>query len=431
MTSLAGLGGELNNVQQQGGGAVSTAVAKQGQKLVEKGVKEHTPEAVAAPSTVTAYGSGNLAQVYFDLYPRKITLSELGAAYPGMVDALVQHEGIGLVCGYLDDGLPVVLGKGGQRNLHTGEVTGADPLVPYAPASGYGAASIEKRVWQLRRVMDFPHAGDLMVISSVYPDGTVAALEELIGNHGGVGGEQTDAFMLHPEALAVPETRNSIDVFTILNGFRGAPVAPPKPPEEPNKQVADWAPGTLAKGIADVRTWLGLALRCIVLERTAYEQVVRSPLMTGPALLITLSMLVFASIVRLRAVVPSLLGADIGGWLVAVLTVFAAGFVLTKKGTFTRTFRAMGFALSVSIVEVLAVFQPIASAVHVLTLVLTFLAVWVAASTAHETQGWRTIVLPIVAAVVSVVAVAVVAALLAGVGFTLESLLGVFGITVQ
>ena len=85
---------------------------------------------------MTAYGSGNAAQVYFDLFPRKITLSELNAAYPGMVDALVQHEGIGMVVGYADDVTAVALGKGGQRNLHTGEVVGEDPVVPYAPGRG-------------------------------------------------------------------------------------------------------------------------------------------------------------------------------------------------------------------------------------------------------------------------------------------------------
>ena len=37
------------------------------------------------------------------------------------------------------------------------------------------AASIDKRVWQLKRVMDFPNAGDLWLISTIYPDGTVAA----------------------------------------------------------------------------------------------------------------------------------------------------------------------------------------------------------------------------------------------------------------
>ena len=74
------------------------------------------------PASVTAYGSGNAAQVYFDLFPRKITLSELNSAYPNMVDALVQHEGIGMVVGYADDMTAIALGKGGQRNLHTGEV---------------------------------------------------------------------------------------------------------------------------------------------------------------------------------------------------------------------------------------------------------------------------------------------------------------------
>ena len=68
-------------------------------------------------------------------------------------------------------------------------------MIPYAPETGHGAATVEKRVWQMKRVMDFPSAGDLWLISTVYSDGTVAALEELIGNHGGVGGPQTDAFI--------------------------------------------------------------------------------------------------------------------------------------------------------------------------------------------------------------------------------------------
>ena len=175
-------------------------------------------------AAVTAYGSGNAAQVYFELYPRKIKLSELEAAYPGMVDALVAHEGLGMVLGYEDDMTAVVLGKGGKRNLHTGEVVGVDPVAPYAPAEGHGAAPLDTRVWQLKRVMDFPSAGDLWLISTIYPDGTVAALEELVGNHGGVGGEQTDAFIFHPPDLPVPETRCSTDVFHILNGHRNAPV---------------------------------------------------------------------------------------------------------------------------------------------------------------------------------------------------------------
>ena len=61
---------------------------------------------------------------------------------------------------------------------------------------------------------DFPHVGDIMVLSTVYPDGTVAAMEELIGSHGGMGGVQTDAFLFHPADMHVPSTTtNSTDVF--------------------------------------------------------------------------------------------------------------------------------------------------------------------------------------------------------------------------
>ncbi|MEI2756025.1 MAG: phage holin family protein [Chitinophagaceae bacterium] len=301
VTSLTAASGELENIQESGvGGVGGRALARRGQKLLDKGSAQHQEEIAGdlghdQPAQVTAYGSGNLAQVYFDLVPRKITLSELNAAYPGMVDALVQHEGIGLVCGYDDEGVPVALGKYGARDLHTGEVTGEDPLQPYAPGdpNGYGHATLEARAWQVRRVMDFPHAGDLMVISTVYPDGTVAALEELIGNHGGLGGEQTDAFLFHPSDMAVPPTRNSTDVFHILNGRRDQPISADGKGDLPVTASSDdaWSLANLWAGLKDVRTWLPLAGRALVLDRSAYQEVVDDERMTGPALLLGLGLL--------------------------------------------------------------------------------------------------------------------------------------------
>lgn len=88
-----------------------------------------------------------------------------------------------------DTGLPLALGPRGVRNLHTGDVTGDDPPALYGDA--------ELRARQVRRLSDFPCAGDPAIISTVYPDNTVAALEELIGVLGGLGGEQTDSFLLH------------------------------------------------------------------------------------------------------------------------------------------------------------------------------------------------------------------------------------------
>ncbi len=429
---LSAVGTELQNVTEQGAGSgVSKAVAKQGQKLIEQGVKEGEGTE-AAPAQVTAYGSGNLAQVYFDLYPRKITVSELNAVYPGMVDALVQHEGIGLVCGYNDDVVPIALGKEGIRNLHTGKITGKDPLRLYAPSEGYGAAAVEKRNWQVRRVMDFPHAGDLMVLSTVYPDGTVAALEELIGNHGGIGGEQTDAFIFHPPEMEVPETRNSIDVFHILNNRRGGPPRE-KSATQPTAEAetAAWAPRNLLAGIGQVRTWLGRAIRALILDRSAYREVAGDPLMTGPAVLIALLTLTLAVLTRPGGYDVARLLISFIAWPISVLALFGAGRLLTRTGVFTRTLRSVGFAQSVYFLQVLALIKPLASAISAMTIVMGFLAIWMAAATAHETRGWRTVLLPLVAYAVLIIGFAVVAVLLAGAALTIGSVLQTLGIQLQ
>jgi hypothetical protein len=185
------------------------------QELAEEAAEqliEQEDEGLKDAADVTFCGSGNLAQIYFHAFPERARLGELNQAYPALIDALVRHEGVGVVVVDDDAGVPIALGPRGARNLHTGEVTGEDPL------SIYG--DVELRAWQVRRVSDYPCAGDITVISTVYPDNTVAALEELIGVHGGLGGEQTDSFLLHPPDMVVPPTRSSTDIFGLLDARR-------------------------------------------------------------------------------------------------------------------------------------------------------------------------------------------------------------------
>ena len=427
---LQGMAGELANMQQTGTtGAFSSTLARQGEKLAKKGSEVDQKQASDVQAAVTAYGSGNAAQVYFQLYPRKIKLSELEAAYPGMVDALVAHEGLGMVIGYADDMTAVVLGKGGKRNLHSGEVTGIDPVAPYAPAEGHGAAALDTRVWQLKRVMDFPSAGDLWLISTIYPDGTVAALEELVGNHGGVGGEQTDAFIFHPPDLPVPETRCSTDVFHILNGHRNAPVI--EQPVSPEELVPDWAPGTLLTGIGRFGRWVGLALHCLLLNRSAYQEVVKDPYMTGPALLIMLVAVGVSAIVRYSEIgLAHILGGYVV-WFGTALIIFLAGWFLSRRGSFTKTFRALGFAQVVVLIELFSLYPPIQSAVHAIAFVAGILAIWMGAATAHELKGWRAALFPIIAILVFVLGSMLVNSLLAGAQFTLQALWGDMGMQAQ
>jgi hypothetical protein len=372
------------------------------------------------PANVTLCYSGNLANVYFDLHTRKVTLNELNAAYPGMVDALVQHEGIGFVVAYEDDGEPVAFGKDGARNLHTGDVVGGDPLEPFG--------DVELRNWQVRRVADFSNAGDLILNSTFYPDGTVAALEELIGNHGGLGGEQTDAFIFHPGDMEVPETRNSQEFKTILDARRGLPGPTPKPERPPEPQVDSWALATLAKGISQVGKWLDYAAGAITLSRDAYRKIALDAYMTGPALLIALVSQVLQSLNSQEGIDVANILLRYVVWFAAVFILFMAARLLRGKADFTTTLRVAGFAQSAHVLDVLGFLPVIGPLARFLGLTLAFFGVWMGTATAHELKGWRTFLLPVIYLATLVISVYFIVAVIEGTAFTIEGLLQDFGL---
>jgi len=90
---------------------------------------------------------------------------------------------------------PVALGRGGERRLRDGVVVGVDPLArfgPYAPEFVLRAATMAE-------------APDIYVNSLVDDLDEVAAFEGLVGCHGGLGGWQDRAMLVHPTALRPPE----------------------------------------------------------------------------------------------------------------------------------------------------------------------------------------------------------------------------------
>jgi uncharacterized membrane protein YvlD (DUF360 family) len=417
--SVVAMAAELENVQEQGvGGKGGRAVVGRAQRLLQQGAQRRAPAEIDPEAAVTVCGSGNLAQVYFDLFPRKIALSELNAAYPGLVDALVEHEGVGFVVAYGDDGTPMVFGKKGARDLHDGEITGEDPLAPYG--------DVELRTRQVRRIADFPHAGDLVVNSTLYSDGTVAAMEELIGNHGGLGGEQTDAFLLHPGDMAVPETANSADLFGILDARRSLLEAKGEAAVAVDDDVvSDWAPSTLWHGLRQGRVWLPRTLLALVLDRSAYRDVARDPYMTGPALLIAFLAGLLEALVTSQSLTEAalVLAFRLVIWFLGVIAVFGAARLLGGTGSFTATLRGVGFAQILYVLDLLAMFPAISSLVRLITSLLVFVATWMAGLEAHDLHGWRGLLLPVARLVVAVVSIVVLGYLVAGAGFIVESLL--------
>jgi hypothetical protein len=136
--------------------------------------------------------SGNLAMLYLTRRPGRSTRSEITEAYPELIAGLAAHPGIGLVV--VDDDGPVALGSAGSHRLADGTVEGTDPLLPY----GHRACG------DLLRHQQTDHVGDLVLISTVDPvTDEVAAFEELVGSHGGLGGWQTEAMLVYPAGWPV------------------------------------------------------------------------------------------------------------------------------------------------------------------------------------------------------------------------------------
>ena len=148
------------------------------------------------PSDVVVAASGNLALVSFPGLPGRATRETIDATYPGLVDGLVRHPGIGLVMVRAKGRGSVVLGAGGTNDLTVGHVDGIDPLARFGTNAAEG----------LRRVDAMAECGDLVIVSMFEPEsGEVAPFEDQIGSHGGLGGRQSDAFVLHPAEWRIEE----------------------------------------------------------------------------------------------------------------------------------------------------------------------------------------------------------------------------------
>jgi uncharacterized membrane protein YvlD (DUF360 family) len=418
MTAVAG---ELENMAQQDvGGRLGQAAADAGVKAIAAGTKERGNIEATETTQATVFGSGNLAPVYFHFSNNRIARQELDQTYPGLFTALLQHEGVGVVLAYEQDGTPIAWGKNGTRNLRTGAVEGEDPLTAYGDA--------DVRAEQLCRIADFPNNGDLTVFSTLYPDGTVAAMEELIGSHGGMGGEQTDAFLLHPKTMDVGDTVNSADVFKILNARRGTPVEPEEIEPEPYREPDAWAPGNLIQGIRQFSTWLPLAGRAARIDVSAYREITANQLMTGPALLIGLLAPVISALLQNRTFVVSTWLEWLAAWLIQTLVIFGAGRVLTakversRKASYTKVFRGLSFAQSVVVLELLSLIPPLAPFAHGLTSIALLISTWVAAAIAHDLRGIKAVVFPLVMIVVFVAVIAVSLALLQGAAVSLQAI---------
>ena len=155
------------------------------------------PEAAAgAPADVVVCSSGSLAHVYFTGRPGRVSCETIETRYPGLIEALAHHPGIGALVVRTDAGHALVVGAHGRVDLSAVESADSDPLADYGPRAAEN----------LLHLKGFPNAGDLILLGAVDREsGEVTAFEELIGSHGGLGGWQSEPFILSPATLKLAE----------------------------------------------------------------------------------------------------------------------------------------------------------------------------------------------------------------------------------
>jgi len=144
---------------------------------------------------VVVGASGNLAGVWFPRHPQRLTLDGLEEHWPGLVAGLAARPGVGVVVVDSARGLIAVGASGVVVLEHGGRVEGDDPLSLLGPRAAA----------DLARAGRLPCAGDLVVVSAVSQRGYVHAFEGQVGSHGGLGGDQNEAFVLYPTRWSVDD----------------------------------------------------------------------------------------------------------------------------------------------------------------------------------------------------------------------------------
>ena len=163
----------------------------------EKKIEKEKKEAQAlSDSEVIVLASGNLAMIYLTQWSKRLTYEELNDYFPELIPGIVNNEYVGFILVKSQEHGDLAIGKNGTYYLDSGEIDGENPL------EGFG----DNIVRHLKRTSSFEHTPDILV-NSFYDEEAdeVCAFEELVGSHGGAGGDQSKPFILYPSSWKVSD----------------------------------------------------------------------------------------------------------------------------------------------------------------------------------------------------------------------------------
>lgn len=189
-------GALLTELEETGAGRLGWA-GNRGRRALSRLETDARPTRDAVRKSVREAGvvvcvSGCLAHIYFTGNDDPLHLEDVCALFPGLVEELSHHPGIGFVAASRRFGDAVAICADGIRNLITGERAGLnDPFAPYE----------EPERWdnEFAQLLGYPDSGDLVINGQWLADQErVVVFEEQTSSHGGLGGKQNEPFALIP-----------------------------------------------------------------------------------------------------------------------------------------------------------------------------------------------------------------------------------------
>lgn len=150
----------------------------------------------AKDSELIVLGSGNMGLIYLTQWKERLTYEEIVMLFPDLIPGLVKHSGIGFILVNSITNGGMIIGQDGIYYLDSDKIVGKNPLENFG----------ENAALHLKRENGFDNMPDILV-NSFYDEKTdeVCAFEELIGNHGGLGGDQSKPFICYPSHWQTPE----------------------------------------------------------------------------------------------------------------------------------------------------------------------------------------------------------------------------------
>ena len=158
--------------------------------------KEKEEERELSDSEVIVLASGNLAMIYLTQWNQRLTYEELNNYFPELIPGIINNEYVGFILVKSQEHGDLAIGKNGTYFLDSGKIEGENPLEDFG----------DNIVRHLKRTSSFEHTPDILV-NSFYDKETneVCAFEELVGSHGGAGGDQSKPFILYPSSWNVSD----------------------------------------------------------------------------------------------------------------------------------------------------------------------------------------------------------------------------------